>query len=49
MTTQKINSTLLKVTLLGSCVGSRHRPDPAKLLLGNFNYLYGRKNYCKFL
>lgn len=38
MTAQKINSTLLKVTLLGSCVGSRRRPDPAKLFLGNFDY-----------
>ena len=38
MTTQKINSTLLKVTLLGSFGVGGGRPDPAKLLFGNFDY-----------
>lgn len=33
MTTLKFNSTLLKVTLLGSFTETGGRPDPAKFIL----------------
>ena len=43
VTTQKINRTLLKATLLGSYWARGHRPDPAKLPKGNFDSRCGRK------